>query len=170
MKKIIIYTLCGLLGLFVFQACGDSPEEETVTQQPIEQEDYEAMYQEELEQMRRDSIEKARADSIAAAEEKRRFEFTDDGRYVVQIESWRSDTKAENQAQKWRDRGYEKAFVVEHGDEKIGDVWYRVRIGQFETRDMAERFKTVLADDYGTNSWISDLRAKPYDKSKAEDE
>ncbi len=169
MKKYIIYTLCALLSLFVIQACGEA-EEEPVTQEPIEQEDHEAMIQEELERMRQDSIEQARKDSIAAAEEKRRFEFTDDGRYVVQIESWRSEEKAENQAQKWIDRGYDKAFVVEYRSEETGDIWYRVRIGQFENREMAERFKTVLAEDYDTDSWISDLESKPYESSKTEDE
>lgn len=155
MKNIALYTFTILFSIALLQACGeDEPEVAERDQQAIE-DSLQQAYQEEMEQMRRDSIEQARADSIAAAEEQRRVDFSDDGDFVVQVEAWRSENKAEQQAERWKDRGYERAFVVTYGNSDTGDLWYRVRIGRFETRDMAERFKNMISEDYGAQSWVS---------------
>jgi len=155
MKNFAIYTFTILFSIALLQACGgDEPEVSERDQQAIE-DSLEQVYQEEMEQMRRDSIEQARADSIAAAEEERRVEFSDDGDFAVQVEAWRSDEKAEQQADRWKERGYDHAFVVTYGNPDVGDVWYRVRIGRFDTREMAERFKNRISEDYDTQSWVS---------------
>jgi len=154
MKQLSIYVLTAVLGIGLLAACeADEPEVER-DQQAI-QDSLEQVYQAELEQMRRDSIEQARADSIAAEEERRRVEFSDDGEFVVQVEAWRSQSKAQQQADKWKERGYDRSFVVMYGNRDTGDVWYRVRIGQFDTRDMAERFRNRLSEDYDARSWVS---------------
>lgn len=158
MKSAALYIFTIILGLALLQACGPEEAEVERDQQAV-QDSLEQAYEAEMEQMRRDSVEQARADSIAAAEEGERqrneIEYSESGEYVVQIEAWRSEAKAQQQAEEWVSRGYEQAHVVSYGDEDTGDVWYRVRVGQFDTRDMAERLKTKLNEEHSTESWIS---------------
>ncbi|CAN5397842.1 hypothetical protein BH23BAC3_BH23BAC3_29630 [soil metagenome] len=155
MKKIVLYAFTLILGIAFVQACGtDETDIEERDQQAIEDSLAQAQ-QAEREQMRRDNLEQARADSIAVEEERRRVEFSDDGEYVVQVEAWRSQNKAERQAQEWKDNGYDKASVVMHGNDDTGDVWYRVRLGQFDTRDMANRLQNILSEDYNAQAWVS---------------
>jgi len=162
MKLFAIYVFAALLGITLLQACGSDDVTEEQNQQAIE--DSLALAQAEeaqREQMRRDSLEQARADSIAAEEERRRVEYSDDGDYVVQVESWRSQEKAERQTGEWKQKGYDRAAVVMYGSEGTGDIWYRVRLGQFESREMAERLKTKLTEEYGAQAWVSRKGAAP---------
>jgi len=155
MKKIALYAISLIVGFALLQACGtDEADIGESDQQAIEDSLAQAQ-QAERQQMRRDNLEQARADSIAAEEERRRVEFSDDGEYVVQVEAWRSQNKAERQAQEWKGKGYDNASVVMHGNDDTGDVWYRVRLGQFDTRDMAMRLQNRLSEDYNVQSWVS---------------
>lgn len=158
MKNLAFYFFAALLSIALLQACGEQQDEAEIErdQQAI-QDSLEKVMEAEMEQMRRDSIEQARADSIAAEEERRRVQFSDTGEFVVQVEAWRSQNKAQRQAEEWKNKGYDRSFVVMYGNRDTGDVWYRVRIGRFETRQMAERFKNRLSDDYGAQSWVSRL-------------
>lgn len=154
MKNIAFYLFTLFIGITLLQSCGtDEADIEERDQQAIEDSLAQAQ-QAEREQMRRDSLEQAEADSIAAEEERNRVEFSDDGEYVVQVEAWRSQNKAERQAQEWRDRGYEKSSVVMYGSDETGDVWFRVRLGQFDTREMAIRLQNRLSEEYNTQSWV----------------
>jgi septal ring-binding cell division protein DamX len=158
MKTALGYLIVAGLAILLIQGCGPSEEElreqERARQQAV-QDSLQLVYEAQMEQMRQDSIEQARLDSIAAAEAKRTFEYSDTGRFAVQIESWRSEAKAQAQANRWKERGFENTFVVKYGDEDSGDVWYRVRIGRFDTREMAENMTSALREDYGQDSWIS---------------
>lgn len=158
MKNLALYFFTVLLSIALLQACGEQQDEaEMERDQQAIQDSLERVYEAEMEQMRRDSIEQARADSIAAEEERRRVEFSDSGEFVVQVEAWRSQNKAQRQAEEWKNRGYERSFVVTYGNRDTGDVWFRVRIGRFDTRQMAERFKNRLSEDYNAQSWVSRL-------------
>lgn len=142
----------------MLQAC--SPEEAEIEQdQQAVQDSLEQAYEAEMEQMRQDSIARVREDSLAAvqAREQReeRIEYSQNGQFVVQIEAWRSEEKARQQANEWRNRGYNQAYVVSYGDEETGDVWYRVRIGQFNSRDMAVRLQNKLDEEHNAVSWVS---------------
>ena len=158
MKTVIIYILTFTLSIFMLQACGQDEAEVERDQQAV-QDSLEQAYEAEMEQMRQDSIAQAEEDSIAAEEERReqanQIEYSEDGDFVVQIEAWRSEVKAQQQAEEWTDRGYNQSFVVMYGNEDTGDVWYRVRIGQFETREMAERLQSKLEEEHDTRSWVS---------------
>jgi len=158
MKNLLVYTFSIVLTFTMLQACGQDDEMSAEQQQEQEQameDSLEQAYQEEQEQMRRDSLEQARADSIAAAEEERRIEYSEDGDFTVQVEAWRSQEKAELQADKWEERGYDQASVVTYGNPETGNVWYRIRIGQVETREMAEKLQNKLLEDHETQTWIS---------------
>lgn len=156
MKNIILYALPVLISLVLLQSCGsDEIETEPERDQQAIEDSLAQVHQAEMEQMRRDSIEQARADSIAAEEERSRVVFTEDGEFVVQVEAWRSYNKAQGQADEWKDRGYDHSFVVMSGNRDTGDIWYRVRIGQFETREMAKNFQTRLLENYQAQAWVS---------------
>lgn len=139
-------------------ACGPSEEEQRRREQ-ARQDSLERVRQQRIVQQRRDSIQQARQDSIEAAKqaqaERRRIEFTPSGNFAVQVESWRSEDKAQAQVGKWKERGYENAYVVKHGNEDTGDVWFRVRLGRFATMEMAQKFQSLLMEDYNAQSWIS---------------
>lgn len=144
----------------MIQACApEEPEVEQTTE--AVQDSVEQAYEAEIEQMRQDSIAQAREDSLAAAQEQEQqenqIEFSEDGEFVVQVEAWRSQEKAQQQADQWVNRGYEQAYVVFYGNEDTGNIWYRVRIGQFDTLEMAERFQSKIEEDYDTNTWVSTI-------------
>lgn len=158
MKQVIIYLITAALAISMFTGCGPS-EEEVQQREQARQDSLEQMRQQRLAEQRQDSIEQARQDSIAAAkkeeEERNRIEFDSDGSFAVQVEAWRSEEKAEAQVQKWIDRGYENAYVVKHGNEDTGDVWFRVRLGHLGTKEMAEKLRNKLQEEYNEPSWIS---------------
>lgn len=157
MKQVIIYFITAALAISMFTGCGPS-EEEVQQREQARQDSLEQMRQQRLAEQRQDSIEQARQDSIAAAkerEERNRIEFDSNGSFAVQVEAWRSEEKAEAQVQKWVERGYENAYVVKFGNEDIGDVWFRVRLGHLATKEMAEKLKNKLQEEYNEPSWIS---------------
>lgn len=158
MKQTISYLSILILTLAFLHACGPS-EEELRQQEAARLDSLQQVYQAQMEQMRLDSLEQANEDAMEAEEEESdEFEFSDDGLYTIQIEAWRSREKAEAQAERWRERGYDRAYVIEYGDEDSGDIWYRVRLGRFDTKEMAANFKAMLVTDYDKDSWISELR------------
>lgn len=159
------YTILLLAAIFItggIVGCGPSEEEQRKAEQARQDSLAEAR-QQRLEEQRQDSI--ARADSIKAAEEAQEAEeeeeermdvaFDEDGNFAVQVEAWRSRSKAEEQIEKWQNRGFENAFVVQHGNEETGDVWFRVRLGRLSTQEAARNLQAQIKENYGANSWIS---------------
>lgn len=174
MKQIVIYVITACLTIALLNACGPSEEElrqQAEAERQAQQDSLERVWEAEMEQMRQDSIEQARQDSIAlaeqmeaeAAEEERererasRIEYADDGSFTVQVRSWRSEEKAQEQADRWRERGFEHVYVQHYGDESSGDVWFRVRMGNLRTHEMAERLQQKLKDEYDTDSWVGNV-------------
>lgn len=107
------------------------------------------------------AIEAARRDSIRQALEATRIVYSEEGSFALQLSAWRSMEKAEEMANEWKEKGFQSSFVVESGREESGDIWYRVRIGNFADRAMAERAKGVLISEHSMDSWIIDLSADP---------
>ncbi|HKL15082.1 MAG TPA: SPOR domain-containing protein [Balneolaceae bacterium] len=158
MKSALIYSFTIILSIALLQAC--APEEPEVQRdQEAIQDSLEQVYQAEMEEMRQDSIAQAREDSIAAEREREmneeQIEYSETGDFVVQVQAWRSEEKANQQAEEWIEMGYEQAYVVSYGNEETGNIWYRVRIGQFNTREMAERLQEKLSEDHDAVSWVS---------------
>lgn len=169
MKRIVIWVVTSVLAISMLNACGPS-EEEIQQREQARQDSLERVKQQRLEQQRQDSIEQARQDSIEAAKKERernRIEYDSNGAFAVQVEAWRSKDKAEAQVQKWVDRGYENAFVVKMGNEETGDVWFRVRLGQVATKDMAAKLQDKLMRNHDEKSWISMTKEEQDDKSES---
>jgi len=158
MHKLVTFTVTVAIVIGMISGCGPS-EEEIKKREQARQDSLEQVRQQQLQQQRQDSIAQARQDSIAAAkkkeEERNQIEFDEDGSFAVQVEAWRSEVKAQNQIQKWKDRGFENAYVVKYGNEDTGNIWFRVRLGRFATKEMSEKFQAQLMEDYNANSWIS---------------
>ncbi|HSW55760.1 MAG TPA: OmpA family protein [Ignavibacteriaceae bacterium] len=68
--------------------------------------------------------------------------FTDGNLYCIQVSSFRYRSEAENHAQRLRNLG-ENAFVVEANLPELDGIWYRVRVGYFnslsEAKDIREK-------------------------------
>jgi septal ring-binding cell division protein DamX len=158
MKSALIYITTIILSIAMLQACAPEEPEVERDQQAI-QDSLEQAYETEMEQMRQDSIAQVREDSLSAARERERrresIEYSENGDFVLQIEAWRSQEKAQQQADQWVSKGYDRAYVVSYGNENTGNVWYRVRIGHFNTRAMAERLQAELDEDLSALSWVS---------------
>lgn len=156
MKLWLTYISISIFTIFLLQSCGPS-EEELRQQEQARQDSLEQVREAELEEFRRDSLEMVRRDSIAKVMEEQRITYDEDGDYTVQVEAWRSKVKAEKKLLTWQERGFENARVVEVGNEEIGNIWYRIRIGRFATEEMAEKLKNKVMDEYEANAWISRL-------------
>jgi len=158
MKRIVTFLVVSTFAISLLNACGPSKKEQQRREQ-ARQDSLERVHQQRLAQQRRDSIAQARQDSIQAAKERERernrIEFDSNGSFSVQVESWRSEEKAQAQVQKWKDRGYENAYVVKYGNEDTGDVWFRVRLGRLATKQMAEKLRDKLQRQYSAKSWTS---------------
>ncbi|MBI1938928.1 MAG: SPOR domain-containing protein [Ignavibacteriales bacterium] len=65
--------------------------------------------------------------------------YYDGSGYNVQVSSWLNKQKAENEVKRLRREGL-TAFLVEANLPQKGGLWYRVRIGNFNSREEAEQF------------------------------
>ena len=72
--------------------------------------------------------------------------FTDGTSYCFQISSFRTKAKAQNEAQAFRSRGY-NSFVVEANLPELDGIWYRVRIGYFNTLQETIKERSLLIKD-----------------------
>ena len=158
MKNSGLYFLLFALVLGTIQACGPSKEE----RRAAEQARLDSLRQ--VEQTRIADLEKAREDSIRKAEEEQRMReeeeantirFAENGEYAVQVGAWRSEEKANRFKEMWSDREYDHVYVVQIGDSASGDVWNRVRIGFFDSKEEAEKLGSQLSDEINSGFWVS---------------
>ncbi len=63
---------------------------------------------------------------------------TPPGKFAIQVGSYQSAEEASHSAGQWKQKGYSTFMSV--GEIPKKGIWYRVRIGGFETRDEAQRF------------------------------
>ena len=67
--------------------------------------------------------------------------YYDGSTYNVQVSSWRNKEKAEQEVVRLRGLGL-NAFIFEAYLPQKGGTWYRVRVGNFKTKDEAEYFQS----------------------------
>ncbi|HLR76727.1 MAG TPA: SPOR domain-containing protein [Balneolaceae bacterium] len=163
MKTISFTILSCLLTIAVFtSACNNEKEKQQQEREQARQDSLEQVrkQQQQLRQQRKDSLAAARADSIASENKEPAFNpeeagMNKEGHYAVQVGAWRSKSKAQELAEDWKPRGFENAFVVQYGDNKTGNIWFRVRLGKFFTQEEAQKLQQWLHQKYETQSWIS---------------
>lgn len=73
------------------------------------------------------------------------------GGYTVQVAGCESQAYAQHLVNVYQDRGYEP-YVTNKTVE--GQLYYRVRIGQFENLQEAKVLKADLLDKYSVEAWI----------------
>lgn len=157
MRQLLLFTISAVTIISLMSACGPS-EEELQQQEQARQDSLERVRQQRIQQQRMDSIAQARRDSIEAAEQKqeqrRQMSLNTTGSFSLQVEAWRSQEKAQAQVNKWKERGFENAYVVKYGQEETGNVWFRVRLGKTNTKEQAEQLGENLKQEYSTDYWI----------------
>ena len=75
-----------------------------------------------------------------------------EGRYTLQVISYRDPREAQVFASALRKRGH-AAYVTTGAVEDRGTHW-RVRIGPFETRQQAQDYRTTFEREEGMNTFI----------------
>lgn len=78
-------------------------------------------------------------------------EFT--GTYAIFIGSFRERKRAEIEAQRWSEAGYEVSISEKSFNSGSGK-WYRVCIGNFTNREEAQKIALKLADGFERGYWI----------------
>ncbi|MEX0686395.1 MAG: SPOR domain-containing protein [Balneolales bacterium] len=151
---------------FIIQACGPSQEEieqqeramlDSLAQVQASQQAAAERAAQAEEEARLAELQKEEEEEEVETEEKEEFIpilFDENGKFTLQVEAWRSESFAEHGAKKWQDRGFDRAFVVQYGDEGTGDLWYRIRLGRFGSYKMAKRQQENILSDFNISSWI----------------
>ncbi len=67
--------------------------------------------------------------------------YYDGSNYSVQVSSWRNKAKAEQEVQRLKKLGL-NAFLFEAYLPQKGGTWYRVRVGNFKSKEEAEEFES----------------------------
>lgn len=157
MKNFSLYTLLLAVTFMTFTACGESEAERQAREQArldslrlVEQQKVAAMMA-ELE----DSATVNDSGMEEMEEETHNSSISESGSYVVQVGAWRSEHKAQSFVDMWSDRNYPSSYVIKIGNEATGDVWFRVRVGYFQTREAAKEFGTTLAGEINTGFWVA---------------
>ncbi len=159
MKNLHIFSLTLVMLLFSLAACGESEEERQARLQAY-QDSLRAVEQAKVAEMMaqmQDSIDAAEAEEMLMEEESESpsFGLVEDGSFVVQVGAWRSEEKAQSFVNKWADRNYPNAYVVKIGDEATGDIWFRVRVGDFNSKSEAESFGAELSSEINSGYWVA---------------
>jgi len=81
--------------------------------------------------------------------------FTSSGDYALQVSSWRSQWKARKELETWKNRGYDHAYLMKYGNEKTGNVWFRVRLGHLQTRSGGKQIGKEIANKYDIKFWVA---------------
>lgn len=156
MKKLNLIPLLIVVFALSISACGESEAERVAREQAR----LDSLRQ--VEQQKIDAQMKVYQDSVDAAQQPieemevvMNSEISETGSYVVQVGAWRSEEKAQKFVAEWEDRNYPSSYVIKVGNEATGDVWFRVRVGYFQTQAAAEVFGTDLAKDLNSGFWIA---------------
>lgn len=161
MKNVHIFSIALAILFFSISACGGESEEEKQARLMAYQDSLRAVEQAKIAEMMaqmQDSISAAESAEIMEEPDdpvSSEYDFAENGSYVVQVGAWRSEEKAQSFVDTWSSRNYPNAYVVKTGNELTGDVWFRVRVGNFNTKLDAENFGAELAGEINSGYWVA---------------
>jgi cell division septation protein DedD len=75
------------------------------------------------------------------------------GKYTVQVSSWRTRRRAQEDAQRYLARSFD-AYVQEANVPSKGGTWYRVRVGRHATRGDARQLASRLTGMLESGFWL----------------
>jgi cell division protein FtsN len=81
----------------------------------------------------------------------------EDGKYTVQVSSWQTRRRAEEDAERYAAKGF-NAYVQEANIPSKGGRWYRVRVGRYATQGDAEQMASQLAGLLEAGFWVDRYR------------
>jgi cell division septation protein DedD len=162
MKNIGVKLVLVVLGFTMLQACGETEEERRAKEQArmdslrmVQQQEIAA----EMAKLEKENASDATTETKEEMkEETAGYSFVEDGQYAVQVGAFRSEDKAKGYISKWADRNYPSAYTVKIGEEEYGDVWFRVRVGFFGTKEDAAKLGEELAIEMNSGYWVSKVR------------
>jgi cell division septation protein DedD len=161
MKQLMKYVLVGVSAVFLIQACGPN-EAELQKREQARLDSLERASLQRIQQSRMDSIavaQRLELEATSMEEDRRTIQYQANGRFTVQVGSWRSQTFANNQLELWRSRGFVNAYIVEFGNEEVGEVWFRIRLGRVASRNDAVKLQDLVIQDYNiAGAWISSVQ------------
>lgn len=166
MKNIGVKLLIAVLGFTIVTACGETEEERRAKERARMDSLRKVQQQQIAEEMAR-LEEESNTDSTntseSAAEEMKEetmmgYTFKENGEYAVQVGAFRSEDKAKGYIARWSDRNYPSAYTVKIGEEEHGDVWFRVRVGFFGSKEEAANLGAELAKEINSGYWVSKVR------------
>jgi cell division protein FtsN len=76
-----------------------------------------------------------------------------DGNYTVQVSSWQTRGRAEQDANRFRAKGF-NVYVQSAYIPSLGGTWYRVRVGSYATREDAGEMAAQLAGLLESGYWV----------------
>ena len=76
-----------------------------------------------------------------------------DGKYTVQVSSWRTRRWAERDAERFAEKGF-NTYVQQAYVPSMGGTWYRVRVGSYATRTEARDTAAQLAGLLESGFWL----------------
>ncbi|MDZ7289789.1 MAG: SPOR domain-containing protein [candidate division KSB1 bacterium] len=82
---------------------------------------------------------------------------TEEGKYTVQVSSWRTRRRAEQDAQRYIEKGFDVYIQSAYIPTKDG-IWHRVRVGRFATQTEAEQMASQLAGLLESGFWVDRYR------------
>ena len=78
-------------------------------------------------------------------------------RYTIQVASWTSLTKAKEDMSELIELGFD-TYIEEYFDKKNNIQRWRVRIGSFKSKELAQKVKKKLSEFRGENPWIAYIK------------
>jgi cell division protein FtsN len=81
----------------------------------------------------------------------------EDGKYTVQVSSWQTRRRAEEDAERYAAKGF-NAYVQQAYIPSKDGTWYRVRVGRFATQQDAEQMASQLAGLLESGFWVDRYR------------
>ena len=82
---------------------------------------------------------------------------TNKNRYTIQVASWTSLEKAKEDMNELIELGFD-TYIEEYFDKKNNIQRWRVRIGSFKNKELANKVKDELSKFRGENPWISYIK------------
>ena len=165
MKNIGVKLLFVVLGFTIITSCGETEEQRRAKERARMDSLRQVQQQqiaEEMARLEQENTSESSSEDEAATEDmsdnNMGYSFVENGEYAVQVGAFRSEDKAKGYIAKWSDRNYPSAYTVKIGEEEFGDVWFRVRVGFFGSKEEAAKLGAELAKEMNSGYWVSKVR------------
>ncbi|UCD39159.1 MAG: SPOR domain-containing protein [Fidelibacterota bacterium] len=89
------------------------------------------------------------------------------GHFTVQVSSWKTAKQAQKILQQVKEKGYDayiqRVFLEDKGE--VGEVWWRVRIGDYTSINEARALLMEISTIY-TGAWVDNVRLEDIDQQQ----